>query len=147
MFIPQCYGTDAHIYWRIVILATGNPSAYPQLCEIEMRSSPGGADQCVGGIASSSPVYGANTPDRAFDNDTGTVWIDGATVGGYIAYQHTSPVYVRELSLYFIATIATFTWPTQVRLDWSDNGANWVAKTTVNTGFASNTTATAILAV
>lgn len=138
-------GSAEHLHWRIVILATGDSVNYTNLAEIEMRATPGGADQCNGGIATSSPVYSTNTPDRGFDNNTSTAWLPSAipAAGAYIAYQHIAPVVVRELSLTYTSSLTT--WPTQVRLDWSDDGINWTPHATFNTGWTSNINQTVVV--
>lgn len=68
-------GAVASRHWRV--RATTLVSGTTMACvECEMRETIGGADATGSGTASASTTYafGSVTPDKAFDNNTGTLW-------------------------------------------------------------------------
>lgn len=68
--------------------------------EVEMRATPGGADQCTGGTASASSTNGGNVAANAFDNNSATAWSSaGATLPQWLEYQFPSAVDVEELAI------------------------------------------------
>lgn len=72
--LPKQARAAAHRYWRIEWVAS---SDRPAIAEVEMRTTPGGADQCSGGTASASSYsyFGSGDPAYAFDNDLNTRWL------------------------------------------------------------------------
>ena len=100
-----------------------------------MRSSVGGADQCVGGTASGVNNVG-RPPSQAFDNSTATIWHDGATGGGTtrLSYDFGAPKDIVEM----LVTNASGTGlygrnyaPAGCWVQWSDNGTTWFFGTPV----------------
>lgn len=76
----------ARRYWRLYN-REGGGSSLVNAAEIELRTSAGGADQTGSGTASaSSSNTGTETPDRAFDNNTGTYWQGNGNAGVWIKY-------------------------------------------------------------
>lgn len=133
-------GGDSHLYWRLNF-PTPNASGDIMITEIEMRAYAGGPDQCVGGTPSQSacePGYCANV---AFDNvitDTSTYWTRDPT--GWIQYQFSSPVDVKQISMVVYAYYINAGPPT-IELQYSDTGSSF---TTVGTwtGITWNVTST-----
>lgn len=62
-------GIVARRYWRIYITAN-NGDAFTSIAEMEMRLTPGGATQCVGGTAAASSSYFNDNGSRAFNGST-----------------------------------------------------------------------------
>ncbi len=128
------YTSRTHLYWRVRFL-TGNGSALLAVSELQMRATPGGADQCTGGTASASSVYSTFTADEAFDDDTSSssFWASNFEVAGaWLRYQFATPVEVQE-----IAIIERDTEPTQAPrsgvVEWSDDGLAWTTAWTWET--------------
>lgn len=83
----------AHRYWRLRCIAHNEGGFGGDelilLTEIEMRDTPGGADQCTGGTAIGSDGYASGTsedPPSAFDNNNSTFW-QGWWNGGSDAFR------------------------------------------------------------
>jgi len=100
--MPNIAAVSVAKYWRIYIVANNGNPTYVALAEIEMRSTPGGADLCNGGtIFASSYLDGASAPANAFDNNSATIW---ATAGGqatpsYIGYVFAGEESVNEVAI------------------------------------------------
>jgi hypothetical protein len=66
------------------------------LAEVEMRLTPGGADQCSGGVA----LANSGTPGNAFDNNTSTLWTPSATALPHtLLYQFAASRNIREIAI------------------------------------------------
>jgi hypothetical protein len=106
--------------WRLSLpanAATGSGSL--EIAEIEMRATPGGADQCTGGTASASgaPSLVAN----AFDNNNSTGWFISDTAATWIQYTFPAPVEVRQLALTSAAIVEQA--PNSFTLQYYDGSA------------------------
>lgn len=123
----------SHKYWRIDIAASN--TTLIGISEIEMRASPGAADQCTGGSASASSNAGAGfEADKAFDNSSSTRWATTNGVAtGWIQYTFASPVTVREYTIEVHPTDGTRS-PRNWTLKYSDDGINWTIADT-KTGY------------
>jgi hypothetical protein len=95
-----------------------------------MRSVAGGADECVGGVAS-APWSLADVPGNAFDDNSDTFWHYGATGGVevHLSYDFgrlvdVAEVYVRLPSASSGRPGNTYG-PQQLRLGFSDDGSTW----------------------
>lgn len=122
----------AHRYWRIYITATAG-GGYIELSEVQWRATIGGANIATGGTASASSYNdGGSTAAHAFDATGGTRW---ATAGGsaapsWLAYDFGSPVSIAELAVRNAENPPsgnpTGNSPGAFRIEYSDNGADWV---------------------
>ena len=126
--------TDSHVYWRLANIAN-NGHIRVAISEIEMRATIGGADQCIGGVASASSEYSASyLASLAFDGDTVSSfqWVtsDGDNTDAWIKYTFVSPVEVQQIAVTsypFLPDTAPKDWV----LQWSDNDADWTTVLTV----------------
>ncbi|MBF0611674.1 MAG: discoidin domain-containing protein [Magnetococcales bacterium] len=128
-----------HAYWRLYITASqGNPTGktyWHSIAEIQMRATPGGADQCSGGTATAHNYYsGSYAPSMAFDNSDATFWgsYPGSNPGnGWIQYQFASGVDVQELSITARNDPGLTDYaPKSFSLQWSDNNSTWTTLAT-----------------
>lgn len=116
-----------HRYWRFNLLKNAS-NAFSSV-EIAMRTSPGGSNVATGGTAFSTQAFnGSTTPDKAFDNNTGTLWssTNGAQ-GQVIGY---------DFGVGVTPDIVEFTWrsrndgswpqaPTSFIVQYSDDSTNY----------------------
>lgn len=134
-------------HWRLLLSGADESGGYQLCSDLEMRATPGGADQCSGGVASASNSQSGNPASNAFDADTATMWSSGAYgAGEWLAYTFAAPVLVYELS-YRSNVLVNSRGPTQIELQHSpDGGATW---TTFKTwaGLVGWTTAPRVLTV
>lgn len=123
-----------HVYWRLYITASqGIPSGkdyWHTMAEIELRATPGGADQCSGGTATAHDYYSAAyAPAKAFDNANATYWGSwpGSNLGnGWINYQFASAVAVAEVAITARNDPGLTDYgPKTFQLQWSDNNSTW----------------------
>ncbi len=118
-----------HRYWRVNCTTSG-ASGLVACSEIEMRTVPGGVDQCTGGTASASSTFAGFTAAGAFDDSlatsTANMWAS-TTLPAQIEYDFGAGV---------TPAITEFTWiqrtdtavaqsVTSGTLDFSDNGSSW----------------------
>lgn len=119
----------AHRYWRVRSLAQQDGGLYFALAELEMRATVAGADQCSGGVVSSSSDYNAGTNPRTnvFDNNTATWWASASSGPGvpWIAYDFVSPVDVVELSMTARNDAGYTQAPSQFVVEYSDDNVAW----------------------
>lgn len=92
--------TGAGTHWMIQMLSNkgidnASPAQYG-LSEIEMRLVAAGADQCSGGTQYSLLSSGAS---NAFDNDTGTNWLEDYNNNTALIYAFAASKTIREISL------------------------------------------------
>lgn len=121
---------SSHSYWRIYITAgvgSGSTAGYYTIGEIEMRATPGGADQCNGGTATAHDYYSATyAPAKAFDNNTTTWWASFTSNPiGWIKYAFASGVDVGEIAITERNTTPPNFAPKDFQLQWSDDNTNW----------------------
>ncbi len=115
----------ARLHWRVMLMAS--PTGAYEINEIELAATPGGADQCSGGTATTNELTGAS---NAFDNNdsfsASFVWtiftppLDGI----WLAYEFPAPVSVRELRLRSTSGFPERA-PTALVLQASDDGSTW----------------------
>lgn len=122
----------AHLHWRVLVLANRTTNTTTAIQELEMRATPGGAQQCVGGTATGSSQFDFGSgPEKAFDgnytNISSGCWAseDGAKPQ-WVAYQFPSAVKVLELAIWpqnrsDLASRA----PGVFQLQYSDDGSSW----------------------
>lgn len=85
--------------WRIIV----DKTAYSEfitvnnasIAEIEMRLTPGGADQCSGGDAFSP----SGTPANAFDNNSSNIWNPSGSLPFPLQYRFTSQKDIVEIAI------------------------------------------------
>jgi len=86
--------------WRIYATAVGGGGTLA-MCEVEMRASSGGADQCTGGVGLASSSFQTSTALLAFDNNVSTSFFFAThtynPLPGWLAYKFPSAVSVAEL--------------------------------------------------
>jgi hypothetical protein len=110
--------------WRLYIKAT-NPVFWATLAELQMRSTPGGANECSGGTASASGTGGGNGPANAFDGNTATRWQSGSgTMPQWIEYDFATEKKIEEVVLRASSTEETDA-PTNAEVQYWD-GSAWV---------------------
>src|SRR5574343_164314 len=118
----------SHRYWGLDGFARTGSGNQWYISEIEMRATPGGADQCNGGTAGGTGNYGGSgfTPDKAFDNNNSTEWAGVATTvsSGRIWYDFGTPVDVQEI-LYRGSASSVISSGDWIRIVFSDDGTNW----------------------
>jgi hypothetical protein len=130
----------AHTWWRILITAN-NSDTYCALDEIEMRTTPGGVDQCIGGTAIASSSYtGDWGPDNCFDDvfggGQGSSWSSatGASFPHWIGYHFSSSVEITEVLLAFPMAgdggVRIAQSPRDFAIQWSDDGITWTTTST-----------------
>ena len=95
-------GATAYRYWQLYIY-TNNGDAYTSICEISLRTTPGGAtltNPSTPAIVSSTyQPYGASL---SVDGKLGfgDVWIANGAANQSIAYDLLTPVVLRELAIF-----------------------------------------------
>lgn len=112
----------AHRYWRIV--GTDFPS-YIEVRTAKMYTAYGldAVDVCTGGTAIASSTYGGYPPSNAFDTSTGSTWsTSGAGGEQWIGYDFGAG---NEKDIVAFALHTSSYVPTNIYLDYSDDGANW----------------------
>lgn len=105
-----------HTYWRGLFSDWGSTNRY--IVEVEMRATPGGADQCTGGTATSS----SGTAASAFDDNANT-YVSFTADASWLQYQFAAPVVVKEFSVKTNTGIYT---PRTVLWQASDDGVTWI---------------------
>lgn len=120
----QLYGR----FWRAYITNNQGASGYGTVAELSMASVAGGADQCVGGTASSSGAANTlNAAYMAFDDDPVTKWTaDHQPVEAnpaWVQYDFGFPVSVAEVRMQGCIAGQESYAPKDVVFQTSDNGA------------------------
>lgn len=115
-------------YWRVLVRKV--QGAAPQavsIGEIEMRATVGGADQCSGGTASASSVFGTLVAANAFDNNNTTRWGSLTYIPAWVQYQFAAPVSVGQLLVRSpdAGNYASGQMPREFQLQWSTNGTDF----------------------
>ena len=107
-------------YWRIHITSGNGPR--PQLSDIQMRATPGGADQTSEAYASASSVWNGNSAANAFDGSTSTRWYAEAGYPCWIQQDFGVETTVQEVHLRSLLTSVA---PAGFDIQKSDDGATW----------------------
>jgi len=113
--------------WRIHVTAVGGGGTIA-ICEVEMRASSGGADQCTGGVALASSTFQTSIANLAVDNNTSTSTFFAthtySPTPGWFAYKFPSAVSVAELTI----KARDSSWQSQAPVDFTLqkwNGSGW----------------------
>jgi hypothetical protein len=116
----------AHTYWRIYCLREiFTSSSEVGAGEMEMRSTPGGADQCTGGSVASSSYFTTVGPWRLFDNNLSTNWLTADNRRwGWVRYTFTDPIEIAEVMIRNHSSIPTNT-PRNIYIQYSDDDEHW----------------------
>lgn len=123
----------AHKYWALLVTARAGSGNGVGLAEVEMRSTPGGADLCTSGLASGASSFG-QVAANAFDDDDATIWHNASTGGQRVrlAYDFAAPVSVAEILVRNPAATGSGTGfpgatygPAACWVQWSDDGVTW----------------------
>lgn len=120
--------THAYRYYRVN--ATNSTAGAIGIAEIELAATVGGADTSAGRVYSANTVSvpGTTDADKAFDDNTGTLWAStglpgivkadyGATAGNWVA--------VNQLKITARNDGAFTQSPSDFTLEGSDNDAAW----------------------
>ncbi|MBF0402090.1 MAG: discoidin domain-containing protein [Magnetococcales bacterium] len=113
-----------HRYWRIYITRS-TFGATMQVClyEVEFRGTPGGPDQCDGGVASAS--HRTDRAYRLFDNNPSEYWINGGpSEDSWFQYDFGAghAVIVAEIKMVSRGWEES---PEDFVLQWSDDGTHF----------------------
>lgn len=115
-------------YWRVIVdRVQGGAAQAVGIGEIEMRATIGGADQCSGGTASASTVFGTLVASNAFDNSNTTRWGSLTYLPAWVQYHFASAVGVGQLLVRSpdVSNYASAQMPREFRLQWSTNGTDF----------------------
>lgn len=125
--------------WRIFCDESGH-HRYTTILEIEMATSIGGANACVGGTASSGDNRNGYPASEAFDGDKVSSdhgWsidkvITTDPADRWVQYTFLTPVVIEEIRLWApVDTDTSFEAPVSFRLQYYD-GSSWVDYFTLN---------------
>lgn len=76
------------------------------IAEMQMRTSPGGSDECTGGAADATDNIGSGfEADKAFDNDAATMWNVATPIGKILKYEFAA---AKDIVEYTIQARASF---------------------------------------
>jgi hypothetical protein len=119
----------AHKYWRLVLFGVGTVAtnnAY-SMAELQMRATPTGANQCMGGSASAGQTWPEFTPAMAFDGNANTAWgSTSVTLSNWLQYTFPSPVSVGAVAITARNDGAGYgQTPVNFTVEFSDDGTNW----------------------
>lgn len=92
---------ESKLKWRLNVSAN-NGGSYLNVFEMQMRIVSEGADQCTGGIATASELFGfgINLPEDAFDDTVSTRWsTKNGTQTGWLEYEFTEPKDIVEYTI------------------------------------------------
>lgn len=125
---PYRFGSAPHSYWRVYVTDNNGDVTWITANEIEMRATPGGADQCSGGTVIKSNEAFGNEATKAFDNNNATAWGYNVNNNQWIGYQFTSPVMVQQILLRVGQAgdaAPTLRAPKNCKVEYSDDGVAW----------------------
>lgn len=115
--------------WRLYIITNGG-AANCGFGEIEMRSSYGGAQACVGGTPTASGSdYGPAA--NALDGDASTYWATGGYIGRWWRYHFPAPIGMKEISLtsFILGGNGPAHYPKDFDMQYLDtDGVTWITK-------------------
>lgn len=120
----------AHSYWGIRVSPRAGSGNGVSLAEIEMRSSVGGTNLCVGGTAIGTATAGTSAA-KTFDGNASTLWYNGATGGNEVLIGYNFASAVEPVELYVLLAGAATAYPgstfgpANTRLVYSDDGVVW----------------------
>ncbi len=114
--------TDAHLYWRVYVEANQGDS-YTSIGEVYMRTTPGGADVCVGGTAIESGHSGTSVAANAFNRTDGNGWAVAGSSGVWVGYHFPIAQAIVEFALKADTSYLTQV-PKRFWLEWSDDGVD-----------------------
>lgn len=116
----------AHRYWRVHMARSNSGSSTFSAAEVEMRATPGGADQCNGGTASAHSVFSGFPASLAFDNNAATLWsANGDTSDGWLKYDFGTPVTVSEVMIQARNDSSFTQTPRWGQIEFSDDNVRW----------------------
>lgn len=117
----------AHTYWRIHCARSSDGNFTFSAAEIEMRATPGGADQCTGGTPTAHSNFSSSfDAPKAFDNNAATLWsANGSTSNGWLKYQFASPVTVAEVMIQARNDGSAGQTPRYGQIEFSDDNVVW----------------------
>jgi hypothetical protein len=86
--------------WRINVILPGDLYGGLYVARLEMATSIGGADECLGsgGTPSASSYSGSNTPAKAFDADNSTYWQANA-IPAWLEYEFLTAKAIKEVAI------------------------------------------------
>lgn len=129
----NAYPAGSHRHWRLNITAANN---HCSIGELEMASSAGGVNQCVGGVALESSHYpngsgytfdGSNAFDGIF-NGAHNCWASYYSYGGALGYSFAEPILIAEVRI-CPRTEGTQS-PRDFTIESSDDGITWAVEAT-----------------
>lgn len=126
------------LYWRIMV--TGVPAGndgYTGMDEIQFRTVKGVAENVADSatLMSSTPYFGAQSAQKAFNNTPSDVWLPtySAGVDCWCMAKFAAQKVVRQLAV-SITGLETNRWPQQFKLQKSDDNSVWTTVFTKNKG-------------
>ena len=125
---------SGYLYWCVQVVAVqGGTSTSCSIGEIEMRATPGGADQCTGGTASASSTFAPYVPANAFDNLGTTRWASQPSQPSRIIYLFPAPVNVGEVMIQApdAGNYASTQMVKDFNIQRSNDGTNWTTERVV----------------
>jgi len=121
--------------WRLNISATGSPTAWPTLREIEWRVAAGGSDQTV--PDNTAPFGNAFSdgyqlsPSNSVNNNLGDYWQAPGVPPRKLGYRFTTKKAIAEIAITAAPTVTDT--PTAFTVEWFDEvNLVWVAQKTVS---------------
>ncbi|WP_130471751.1 discoidin domain-containing protein [Candidatus Magnetaquicoccus inordinatus] len=116
----------AYRYWRLLVNATTSGSDHLlSLYEVELRATPGGSDQCQGGVATAA--HNDSTVYRLFDDNASSYWSNGGPgSSSWIQYDFGSGI-VASVGEIRILPRSQWMSPQDFILYGSDDGSSWQA--------------------
>jgi hypothetical protein len=138
----------AHRYWRIHCALSNIQNDIFSAAEVEMRATPGGADQCSGGTASAHSVFSSTfNADKAFDNNNSTLWsANGSSDDGWLKYDFGTAVTVAQVMIRARNDSSFTQTPRWGQIEFSDDNVKWstawgyAMASTYSAGLAQTTT-------
>jgi hypothetical protein len=118
----------AHRYWRLIASAVNGGTNNMVCAEMELRATPGGADQASGGTALSSGITGGSPASNAFDNNATTNWVSNTALQPWwLGYDFGSAVSVQQVAWQARSTRFDFC-PITFNVQYSDDSSSWTTQ-------------------
>jgi hypothetical protein len=92
---PTCAGSTSKVVWRVRATATDGGNEIG-IGEMEMRITPGGADQTSGGTACGS-CFSEGTYAAGFDNNSSVFWSSSSALAGWLGYKFSGTKELAEV--------------------------------------------------
>jgi hypothetical protein len=125
-----------HVYWRVLFIQGGSDGGSEVAIGSLQMFNASGTSLASGGTPSASSTFSGLPASNAFDTDATTAWNCGgsalATADQWLQYQFSSPVNVSLVMIQPWATVANKN-PTNLKVQYSDNGSSWIDATTAKT--------------